>query len=206
MGMRSQIYVGYGVEKKRIIARYFSWNYAERMISRARWGIEYTSNHMSEEGYLNYDYSEMISKVLDVNFDMHDIQKTTNIIEEYKEFGHGRSFNDYAFNYHSSNGKLLIDICEGGVIKYAFLDNEVNLDNIMDGEAYMCWEKDDKDWRNSIYYFSEGIYYLSEEYIKITEENIKAISEKAILMTKEEVEEFINRDFDYEYEDTAWAS
>lgn len=197
--MSSQIYVGYGVEKKRIIARYFDWNYGERMISRARWGIEYIANHMSKEGYLNYDYLEMIPKVLDVNFDMHDIQKTTNILEVYKEFGRGCSFNDYVFNCYSINGKLLIDICEGGVIKYAFLDNKVDIDNIMDGEAYMCWEKKDKDWRNKIYYFSE-------EYIKTTEENIKAISQKAILMTKEEVKEFINRDFDYEYEDTTWAS
>ena len=197
--MRSQIYVGYSVEKKRLIARYFGWNYGERMISRARWGIEYIANHMSEEGYLYYNYFEMIPKVLEVNFDMHDILKTTNILEEYKEFGRGCSFNDYVFNYHSNNGKLLIDICEGGVIKYAFLDNEVNLDNIMDGEAYMCWDKDDKDWRNNNYYFPE-------EYIKATEENIKAISQKAILMTKEEVEEFINRDYDYESEDSLWAS
>ena len=41
MGQRSQIFVRYNKEegKKHIIARYYQWNFAERMISRARYGM-----------------------------------------------------------------------------------------------------------------------------------------------------------------------
>lgn len=39
MGQRSQIYVR--ASGQLIVANYYQWNYAERMISRARYGIEY---------------------------------------------------------------------------------------------------------------------------------------------------------------------
>lgn len=50
MGQRSQIYVRYNKSntQKGLIANYYSWNYSERMISRARWGIEFI-----EGGILN---------------------------------------------------------------------------------------------------------------------------------------------------------
>lgn len=56
----------------------------------------------------------------------------------------------------------------------------------MDGEAYMCWNDNEK-WREN--------QYLSKKDVKTCEENIKYITENATLMTKEEVEEFINYDY-----------
>ena len=42
MGQRSQIYIRYKTETGyHLIANYYQWNYGERMISRARYGIEY---------------------------------------------------------------------------------------------------------------------------------------------------------------------
>jgi len=60
----------------------------------------------------------------------------------------------------------------------------------MDGEAYMLWENNGEDWRKPTEYFTT-------EEIKICEENIKVISEKATLMTKEELEDFICYDYGY---------
>ena len=46
MGQRSQIYVRLKDKEgnKYLIAKYFQWNYGERMISRAKYGIEYCKN------------------------------------------------------------------------------------------------------------------------------------------------------------------
>ena len=58
----------------------------------------------------------------------------------------------------------------------------------MDGEEYMCWDtSDSEDWRKNA--------YLSEEEIKTCEENIQYISNHAVLMTAEEVEEFVTYDY-----------
>ncbi|MFR2242517.1 MAG: hypothetical protein ACLS67_15260 [Anaerobutyricum soehngenii] len=47
MGQRSQIYVRFNKENGQsgLIANYYGWNFGERMISRARWGIECIKEH-----------------------------------------------------------------------------------------------------------------------------------------------------------------
>ena len=66
MGQRSQIYIRYNVNYvsgaatknptthnyKGLIARYFGWNYGERMISRARHTLEWIKD--------NVDYADII--------------------------------------------------------------------------------------------------------------------------------------------------
>ena len=39
MGQRSQIYLRHNGDL--VFANYYQWNYGERMVSRARWGIGY---------------------------------------------------------------------------------------------------------------------------------------------------------------------
>ena len=157
------------------------------MISRAKWGI----NHILETLKYGQFYTDKtnvtkLSRIFDTNFDMHDVAINCDIIREWAEEFPEENFNDYVFKMQDNNdGKLLIDICDN-VIKYAFLDWEANSDNIMDGEAYMRWDDDEK-WRES--------QYLSAEAVKTCEENIKFISENATLMTKEDVEEFINHQY-----------
>lgn len=51
MGQRSQIYLRYN--GKLVFASYFQWNYGERMISRARWGIEHVKWYSDEK----YDFA-----------------------------------------------------------------------------------------------------------------------------------------------------
>ena len=77
-GQRSQIYIrikdDYN-EKPTLIAKYFQWNFAERMISRSRHGIEYIKS--SAEYLSSGTVKERISKIFDVNFDMKDIALST---------------------------------------------------------------------------------------------------------------------------------
>lgn len=191
MGQRSQIYVRYnkGDNKKGLIANYYEWNYGERMISRARHGIEYILD-IVKKGYTwyftdNFNITK-ISRIFDVNFDMQDVAISSDIIKEWKDEFSDEDFTEFAFKLQDNNdGKLIVDVCED-TVKYAFLDRNASSDNIMDGEAYMCWNDSDK-WRES--------EYLSKKDIRTCESNIKFLTKNVKLMTKEEVEEFVNYDY-----------
>lgn len=189
MGQRSQIYVRYnkGENRKGLIANYYGWNYGERMISRARAGIEHICNKIKYEWYFTCkDNVTKLSRMLDTNFDMQDLQISCNILEEYFELFSEDDFNKIVFKEQDNNdGKLLIDICNDAV-KYAFLDRDADVDSIMDAEAYMQWNVG-TDWRTK--------EHLASHDVHICEENIKFISEHGTLMTKEEVEEFINYNY-----------
>lgn len=67
MGQRSQIYIHFNVgDNEGMVARYFQWNYGERMISRARSIMEFLDrdynlllgehdNSKEKEGYTDYE-------------------------------------------------------------------------------------------------------------------------------------------------------
>lgn len=188
MGQRSQIYVRY--EGKLIIARYYQWNYGERMISRARYGIEHMKEDLDngftfcfgEERYINH-----YIRILDANFDMKDIVISSDILKEYAEYQADEptlDFSQFCFMQQGNNdGMLLIDI-KGKTIKYAFLDYEANTNNIMNARQYMKW--DDENWRNSKYIGAAGI--------RTCIDNIQAITSMAILMTEQEVKDYLRTD------------
>lgn len=74
--------------------------------------------------------------------------------------------------------------------KYCFLDCNANADNIMDAAAYMIWNNancKEPDWTKS--------EYIKPEQKEKCRQNILAIAKMANLMTKEEVENFINYDY-----------
>ena len=54
MGQKSQIYVRF--DKELVVANYYRWNYGERMISRARYGIEYIKDCLLE--YKNWIFND----------------------------------------------------------------------------------------------------------------------------------------------------
>lgn len=189
MGQRSQIYVRYN--KKLVVANYYQWNYGEKMISRARYGIEYVKDNLLE--YRNFIFNdpfqmERLSRIFDTNFDMKDVQISTNIIEEWKDQFFDDNFNDVVFWWQDNNDdRLFVDILEDGTIKYAFLGYDCDVKNIMNATQYMEW--DSEDWKNS--------EYIDDEQKKQCEDNLKTIEEMATLMTKEEIEDFINFDYGY---------
>lgn len=188
MGQRSQIYVRHG--NKLVVANYYQWNYGERMISRARYGIEYIKDNLIQ--YKNYIFNnsyemKRLGRIFDVNFDMKDVQISQDIIQEWKEQFSDEEFNKVVFKEQdNNNGRLLVDILRDGTIKYAFLDSECDIENVMSANQYMDWNY--KNWKKS--------KFIESEQKLLCINNIKAITEMAELMTKEEVEDFIQ----YEYE------
>ena len=66
----------------------------------------------------------------------------------------------------------------------------------MNGRQYLIW--DSQDWYD-VYQWTEteAPKEITEETKKYTLDNLDYITENAELMTKEEVEEFINADYSY---------
>lgn len=196
MGQRSQIYIripdDYN-EKPKLFAKYFQWNFAERMISRARHGIEYIK---ATAEYISSDtVKERINKIFDVNFDMKDVALSVDILKEWVEHSSKyyelEEINDYIFHAQDNNdGKLFIDVDEKGNIKYCFTDYDMK---ILSPNQYMDW--DFENWKNS--------EYLDTEDVEICQNNINYIIENAKQMTEEELEEFINFDYSKQIKDLA---
>lgn len=188
MGQRSQIYVRYqdNEGKNYLIARYYSWNFAERMISRCRYTLEWI------EGYIEYPYyfmkdTEKLERIMDTNFDMIDVVIGQDIVKEYfEQFADEEDFNDMVFKLQDNNdGKLFIDVRSDGTMKYAFTNTECNTDNIMDAYHYMKWNK--PNWMES--------EYIEPDQKELCFKNLGKIPELAQLMTKEELEDFISAEY-----------
>ena len=183
MGQRSQIYIRYPAgEKKGLIARYFSWNYGERMVSRASGIIKMAKRQSSfdDEGI------KKLILVCDVNFDMRDISLSSDIIEEVAVFCEGVS--NELFAQDNNDGQLLVDI-RNGVVKYAFIpyyDNPA----FLDGEGYLAYDLG-MDWREK----------LDPEVLAYTEKNLAFIAESAVLMSEDEVREFLSYDYSHLFEE-----
>lgn len=190
MGQRSQIYVRYN--QKLVVTNYYQWNYGERMVSRARYGIEYIrKNYLECRDWIFNDESNMekLRRIFDVNFNMKDIVISSDIIHEWKEQFSQYNFNEFVFRMQGNNdGKLFVDISKDGIVKYAFLDCECDTDHIMNATQYMDWNSE--EWEKS--------EYISEEGKQSCKENLGKIEEMAALMTKSELEDFINYDYGME--------
>ncbi len=200
MGQRSQIYVRFPVKDGKIlIPRYYGWNYGTRMISRARYIMEWLKKSWRFSVMACYpEQQEKLRRIMDVNFDFKDITLGSDLIKELtSEWFEGplssEEFNSALFNEQDNNdGQLYIDVIieekkgkEVMSIKYAFVD--MGSDETMDGEGYLQWdEHSDTPWRENP--------YIKDE-LRFTEKNLKAISKTAKLMTPEELNEF--RTYDY---------
>ena len=188
MGQRSQIFVRYEENgQKKMIARYYQWNYGERMISRARYGIEWLKDMYK----YTFEFERKLYRILDTNFDMIDCVISSDIIKEFIDNGWGNdgyTLNSFLFYQQDNNdGKLFIDVLSDGTIKYAFLDYDNK--RIMSGTEYMKWDRG-KGWKNPTEYFDQ-------EDIDICIKNIKEINKMAKKMTADEVKEFMEMDYSY---------
>lgn len=124
MGQRSQIFVRYEEKgTKKLIARYYQWNFGETMISRARYSIEWLKEHY----IYPWSIQEKLYRIMDTNFDYIDVVKSSDIIKEYvaENWQVEYSLTEFLFQRQDNNdGKLLIDIDESGEVKFAFLNRE----------------------------------------------------------------------------------
>ncbi len=188
MGQRSQIFVRFENydRKKELAARYYQWNYGERMVSRARYSIQWLKEMYKYPGSVK----EKLYRILDTNFDMRDCVISSDIIKEYvdDDWVNTCPLNNFMFERQANNdGKLLIDVLPDGTIKYAFLDYSNT--KIMSGSEYMCWDVGN-NWK-------VPDEHINQESIDTCIENIKELNKLAKKMTKEEVKEFM--EFDYSH-------
>lgn len=192
MGQNSQIYVRMdGPNGKILLARYYSWVYGERMVSRARAAIEWVRDYLDDGmGELLPGYTPKLVRILDTNFDMRDVQISIDLLEERLEQFPEWKFSDYVFFHRSNNdGRLFLDIdIQNKVVKYAFVDTDCNVEHIMDAVSYMDWDHLDSEWRKELSADVVATLALNAEYIK----------SRAVLMTTEELMEFINYDYEGE--------
>lgn len=181
MGQRSQIYIRYEDKNnnKGLMALYFQWNYGCRMVSRAKYGIEWIKEMYD---FLLYeDTLQKMKHIFETNFDMIDCVLSKNIIDIFIENGHNENFNAFVFlDIANNDGKLFIDILKDGQIKYAFTDCCIT--KPLNPKEYMDLE----DW-----YYKD---YKKSETNKL-EENFKYIEENATLMTPKELREFVQYDY-----------
>lgn len=194
MGQRSQIYVRFNDNgNKKLIARYFGWNYGERMVSRARYTMEWLIEH---KDYLCLPTQQNnLFRIMETNFDMIDCVSSTDIIQEYIEYQDDNDdelidFKNMVFNSQDNNdGQLYIDVTEDG-IKYAFIDPYDLHSEIMNPEEYMDWDcrTDTVPWKMN----------LKSKIIKVFNNNVKWIQNNAKLMTGEELKEF--KEYDYSWQ------
>lgn len=190
MGQRSQIYVR-GTERWKderfFIARYYQWNYGERMISRARGGIEWIK---ARTCISQFDLPAL-KLIWDVNWDMHDMVISTDLIEEYERYGKDYgTLGEYVFSADNNDGRLFVDIVSDGEkttdIKYCFADYDNKW--LGDAAAYMDWQ--------CRYYEQEETLGLDKETYDTMLENIKWLQDNATLMTEDELAEYLEADYE----------
>lgn len=190
MGQKSQIYVRFENEekKKELIARYYGWNYEERMISRARHSVEWLIDNDNRL----YNIREKMYRILDTNFDMQDVVKSSDIIKEYVEDYElwECTLNEFFYSQDNNNGVLLIDVMSDFTIKYAFLNWDYKY--LGDATAYM--KNEDEDW------LEKPNDYHDQEDIDICNANIEYLKTNATVMNEEEVSSFLEYDYNWQLE------
>lgn len=186
MGQRSQIYVSLrdGVRNKEgviadgstkeLTALYFHWNFGSRMISRAKGLIAWLKGHAQ---YITYEKAK-IKRIAETNFDFRDIVDSQDLIAEAEEYATDCAANVYIFQWADNNdGKLFISLEDDGSIKYCFTDDSCTAP--MTAEEYMKWDTASTEAEC-------GSNYA---------ENCKWLKENATLMTAQELDDFINAQY-----------
>lgn len=183
MGQRSQIYIRYEEDGvKKLIARYYQWNYAERMISRARYLLEWLECNKK----FTWEIERKAYRIADTNFDFIDCVISSDIIKDFQDdlSSEESDFNKYVFDMQDNNdGKLYIDVTEQE-IKYCFTDSD---NNLLNADEYMIFDTegcyDKHKWNNP--------ENMKRKEMKKCVRNIKWIEKNFSLMNKDELNEFL---------------
>lgn len=197
MGQRSQIYVAWKNDKgdNILVARYFQWNFAERMISRCSALVQILKSSLEYSFLWNEkEFYKKINRVCDVNFDMIDVSLSINIIKDlfdpFYEINE-KDRNMWCFEQQDNNdGQLFVFVdVPDKKVKYGFLKYDLDSSKVMTASRYMNW--DYKGWLHD--------KYLDKEDVGICKENIKTINKSATLLTTEEINTI--RDTKYKWEE-----
>ena len=177
MGQRSEIYVFYEKNGKRsVVARYFQWCYAERMVSR----VTYTARWLKNFTGLCFDKPSLVS-IIETNFDMIDHMQSSDIVNHHSTFDTVSVFPDGNLN----DGMGFIFVSEKGDVKYCFTSNDSL--KPLDANAYMRFDTFhcyyEYKWTNREYRFSAEM--------KKCRDNIRWLKKNASLLTEDELNTLI---------------
>lgn len=189
MGQRSQIYIHFHVgDDEGMTARYFQWNYGQHMISRARSVIEFLEKCRKKPfRFRGVESMTILSRFCDIDFDMRDMDISVDILEYCKSSGNFDA--ESVFGQPNNDGQLLIDVTDDG-IRYCFIDYYTE-PTPMNAEQYMKWNTECESYPD----WHKPDEYTDRETIAYTERNIAFIDSVAVLMTEQEVREFLDRDY-----------
>lgn len=182
MGQRSEIYVAYETKDgKKVVARWFGWNYGERMISR----IAYTAKWL--QSHIKYDIDKVnLISIIETNFDIVDHQKSDNIVSRWDGRPERLSVYD---NGGLNDGRGFLYVALDGTIKYCFTNNHkikpLDCDGYMLFDTESCYPQ--YQWINE--------EYKNSERMSKCRENIKWLCRNAGVMTQEELDEFVHADY-----------
>lgn len=185
MGQRSQIYIVY--EGKLIVANYYQWNFAERMISRTRSILEHLDSMLEYKYKFKDEYEiETIRRYCDINFDYEDMVRSLDIFDEWVRLSENGwtddiNKNDFFFEDQDNNdGQLFISI-KNGQIKYALRTPSYsalhNYSGVLSASEY--WQL------YAASYADDDIATI------IADENIPRIEDNYQLMTDDELNEIV---------------
>lgn len=194
MGSRTQIYIHWDVnDQEGFIARYFQCSAHDiGLVSRATALVKHLSDIVENiPSSLNYEHKRLVA-LCETYFEAKRLAVSSDILleaqaEHYKDLG-------LIFNQDNNNGQLFIELTEEG-ISYAFRYLTPEVDNVpFNAEQYLSMEFLDEeeqtnDWQHRL--VQEGEFDL----LKSTMENLQILNETAMVMTKEELAEFLARDY-----------
>jgi hypothetical protein len=217
-----QIIVRFGKEDKNVVARYLPNESAFQLLERAAVGIK-CLKYMQNQGILNKG-GKTLRKAIYNSFDIRDenensidiVKQCEDIIDHMdigcvkKYFNNIEVFKKNAFYRLENVESLLIDFCPGG-IKCAFINTPINKSDYYIGHVKTYFRrlcKSDIDisekaidkCRFTISYLkmNERFEANSKEEMPEYKTIVDYISENVKFMTKIEVEQFVN--FNYEWE------
>lgn len=196
MGQRSNILLR--LNGNIVAARYFQWNFGERMVSRVAHTIDWFASRLAND---NGSLLEFIAKdkyeiakaihIMETNFDMGDVVLSSDLITEQYEFEDDGDFEAFFLGTDNNDGYALIDISKEGY-KYAFLHNNSRrgCDYPLSVAEYMIAE--DMPLSKPIDGLSGDELEEAMLYNQSLADNVALLNKHASLMMPEEVEECLN--------------
>lgn len=188
MGERTQIFVRYEdfSGRKILAARYFQYNSDASMVSRAKGILDWIKRFDPKLR------PKTLIRIIDTDFDAMDCQISADLIKEYDE----DMDNVHSLNYtifkamDNQDGKLFIDVLPDKTVKYVFTDSEGM--QIFTAAQYIEWDCG-KNWQNE---WQEQLYLKNK--VDTLLSNIDTIDNgDAVLMTEEELQEFIECNYEH---------
>lgn len=196
MGQRSQMYV---IAKREgryyLTANYYQWNYAERMVSRARGTLEQIIDEYFKYDWYLTDNTTKLRRIMDVNWDMHDIVLSSDIVKEFTD-----DYEQYWKTEGNTYAEDFFGYCFAGQDNndgqmYMYIDLDVPEEK---REVWLCFTRHTFDGSCPVYTAADYINQYLKEYgedcvdadaMVYTKDNIEYIKANSKMLSRAELNE-----------------